>query len=199
MDQKHLSRMQQEDELLIAVDTQNQPLHPVEKRAAHQSPGQLHRAITLFLFSPAGEVLVTQRSAQKPLWPLWWDAAASTHQWWPDEDAIVCAQRRLPFELGIDVEMVTNWQERFHYEYHAVYNETWAENEINYIVTGEIPDDQAVEKSLHTRNRDEVAAYEWLAPAAIAQELQQTEHRFAPWFSIAFEKIQPELQTGPIL
>ncbi|MCD8484383.1 NUDIX domain-containing protein [Candidatus Woesebacteria bacterium] len=192
MDTDSLSRMQQENELLIAVNSDNEPLFPVEKIAAHQKPGQLHRAITLFLFSPTGKILVTQRSAQKPLWPKWWDAAASTHQWWPDEDAVACAQRRLPFELGIDVSLVANWQERFHYEYHVTYDETWSENEINFIVTAQIPNEEAlesVEAQLKNRNTDEVAAYEWLAAEDIARELKYDQHRFAPWFPLAFEKI----------
>lgn len=177
-----LDRMRSENEQLIAVNSQNEPLNPVEKVAAHQNPGTLHRAITVFLFNPANELLVTQRSAQKPLWPLWWDAACSTHQWWPEETALAAAKRRLPFEIGIDVEQVHNLTEQFHYEYHAVYNDEWAENEINFIVTGVT--------EMHPKiNLEEVADFQWLSRADIEVELAKEDHRFAPWFPLAWNHL----------
>lgn len=177
-----LDRMRSEDEQLIAVNSQNEPLQAVGKILAHQNPGTLHRAITVFLFNPAGELLITQRSASKPLWPLWWDAACSTHQWWPEESAELAAKRRLPFEIGIDVSQVHNLTEQFHYEYHAVYNENWAENEINYILTGTI-------ETLPKLNLDEVADFRWISRTDLNAELAKPDHQFAPWFPLAWEKL----------
>jgi len=186
MNQADFVRMQQESEHLIAVNSENEPLFPIEKRKAHQSPGVLHRAITVFLFSPDGKCLVTQRSQTKPLWPLWWDAACSTHQWWPQESALAAAQRRLPFEIGLGAQHIQHLSEQFHYEYHAIYNQEWQENEINFIITG-------TTRHQPECNSDEVHAYRWLTVKEIDAELANTDHRFAPWFALAWERIKPLL------
>ncbi len=178
-----LDRMQSENEQLIAVSTENTPLHPIEKLTAHQNPGTLHRAITVFLFNPAGELLITQRSATKPLWPLWWDAACSTHQWWPAESTESASKRRLPFEIGIELSQIHNFTEQFHYEYHAVYDENWAENEINYILTG-------TTEAFPKINPAEVADFAWVSQKELEAELSEAQHRFAPWFPLAWERLQ---------
>lgn len=181
-----LQKMKNEAELLIAVDSNTTPLFPVEKFTAHRGAGQLHRAVTVFLFNEQGQTLVTQRSAKKPLWPLWWDAACSTHQWWPDESAVSAAKRRLPFEIGILPEKVIDWQEQFSYEYHAVYSPEWSENEINSIVTGT----HAGEYQL---NADEVASARWISPETLSAELEQPDHQFAPWFPLAWGQLLPKI------
>jgi isopentenyl-diphosphate Delta-isomerase len=177
-----IQKMQKQDEQIIAVDSHDTPLHAVEKIAAHRAPGTLHRAITVNLINAKGEWLLTQRSASKPLWPLWWDMACSTHPWWPDEDAITTSARRVPFEIGIPWETVRGARDLFAYEYHAVYSAEWAENEINHIVVGECDLDP-------TPNPDEVAEWRWATPESIAEELSQPGHAFAPWFEPAFEKL----------
>lgn len=175
-------RMKTEQEQVVLVNSKNEVIGSNGKIAAHQGKGQLHRAITVFLTNPNGEILITQRSTQKPLWPLWWDAACSTHQW-PGEADASAAARRLPFELGIDVP-AQNLHLEFTYEYHAVYNSEWSENEVNYIFTGVTNDEPQL-------NPSEVAAYEWKSPNEVAAELSQENHRFAPWFEIAFRRLYP--------
>lgn len=175
--------MSGQTEYLIAVDEHNTPLQSVEKYEAHRKPGIRHRAITVFLFHPNGDLLITQRSTQKPLWPLWWDAACSTHQWWPDESAVASAQRRLPFEIGIDPQEVTDLREVLHYEYQATYSMEWAENEINYLVFGTY-------SGTPNLNTDETVAWEWVSRQQLLQEVQQVGHRFAPWFPLAISELQ---------
>lgn len=173
-------QMQSEQEQLVLVNSDNQIVGQTSKIAAHQNGGQLHRAVTVFLTNSSGEILTTQRSEFKPLWPLWWDAAVSTHQW-PQEDDAAAASRRLPFEIGIKVA-AENLKFEFNYEYHAVYDETWSENEINYIFSGQTDD----QPQLNTR---EAAAYQWKSVEQIKEELQQPDHHYAPWFVIAFERL----------
>jgi len=168
--------MQSEDEFVILVNSANEVIGQAGKIGAHQGIGQLHRAITVALFNQAGEVLVTQRSEHKPLWPLWWDLACSTHQW-PGEDSVPAAVRRLPFEIGVTGHNLT---EKFHYEYHAVYNQDWSENEINHIVVGELNQDPDL-------NPREVANFAWKSLDQIRTELQQPTHRYTPWFELALK------------
>lgn len=178
-----LQKMQREDEQIIAVDSSDTPLHPVEKFAAHRNPGELHRAVTVFLRNDQGEWLLTQRSSKKPLWPLWWDAACSTHPWWPDESTVSSCQRRLPFEIGVAAADVPDLADAFSYEYHAVYSSEWAENEINWILIGTY-------SGTVTPNPNEVAQYRWSSTAEIDAELTQPDHQFAPWFPLAWERVR---------
>src|SRR5947207_3387152 len=68
-----------EDEPLILVDGNDQELGFATKAACHDGVGLLHRAFSVFLFNPAGELLLQQRSAQKRLWPLYWANSCCSH------------------------------------------------------------------------------------------------------------------------
>ncbi|HEY0002315.1 MAG TPA: isopentenyl-diphosphate Delta-isomerase, partial [Actinoplanes sp.] len=67
---------------------------------AHQAPGLLHRAFSVFLRDPAGRVLLQQRSAIKTRFPLRWANTCCGHPA-PGEEVAVAADRRLSEELGI--------------------------------------------------------------------------------------------------
>lgn len=173
------TRMQTQNELLIAVDSQDQVLHSIGKVSAHQGSGTLHRAFTIFLKNSKNEWLITQRSQTKPLWPLWWDGACSSHPWYPNETVLEAVFRRVPFELGIDAEKAKNIREIHSYEYHAVYSPEWSENEINHILVGEYDEDP-------TPNPSEIADYQWLASRQIKKLLEDPRF-FAPWVKQAWD------------
>lgn len=166
-------------EILIRVNSDDEPIESVEKVTAHQGAGVLHRAFTVFLRNEDGKWLITQRSHQKPLWPEWWDAACSSHPWWPNESSEAATLRRIPLELGITVDSV---RFLFKYEYHAVYSPEWAENEVNHILLGQFSGEP-------NPNPDEVADWKWMSSAEITTALADPHHRFAPWFPLAWERL----------
>lgn len=171
--------MQSQNEQVILVDTANRPIGAESKITAHQGSGKLHRAITVFLKDDEGRWLITQRSTKKPLWPLAWDGACSTHQW-PGENEFDCATRRLPFEIGISARFTCVLEP---YEYHAVYSPEWSENEYNYAVLG-ITDGEP------TLNPDEAVGHIWLTTEEIEREVAQQTREYVPWFAKAFRLIQ---------
>jgi len=163
-------------EIIIQVNSQDQTLSPIDKIKAHQGPGVLHRALTVSLQNQQGQILITQRSKKKPLWPLYWDLACSTHPHYPHETIIEASIRRLPFELGLDIKQVKNLQETHAYEYHAVYNQNWSENEINHLVVGNF-------SGKLNLNPDEIADYRWV------KTLDYQEFAFAPWVKLTESKL----------
>ncbi len=170
-------KMHSQQEEVILVDTQNQPIGTAGKIEAHQGKGMLHRAITVILLNSKNEILLTKRSSQKPLWPLWWDAACSTHQW-PGENEIETATRRLPFEIGLTIQ---DLHFSHHYEYHAVYNDQWSENEINHIVIGHTDQNPIL-------NLDEAVEFSWKTIDVIQHNLQSaSEHQYVPWLQQALQ------------
>lgn len=174
-DQQALEKMKTQDELLIRVSAKNEVLGSVRKIEAHQFPGIQHRAITVFLINSQGDILLTQRSTKKPLWPLYWDAACSSHQWFPDESAVHTAERRVPFELGIPTGSVRDLKEIGSYAYRAVYSSEWVEHEWNYGVLG------TYDGSLNL-NREEVIANMWVTREKIESILSSKEVQIVPWF-----------------
>lgn len=174
-------KMLKNEEQILQVNSLDEVLGTIGKVEAHRAPGTLHRAFTIFLFDEAGRVLLTKRSARKPLWPGWWDAACSSHQWENESDE-EASWRRLPFEIGIKPSQVQGLQFRFSYEYHVIYNDEWAENEVNHILTGILLGDPVA-------SPDEVAAWEWKSPEEVTAELAVKNHRFAPWFELAWKRL----------
>jgi len=174
--------METGNEQVILVNSDNKVIGQTDKINAHRGQGKLHRAITVLLKNKAGELLVTQRSSNKPLWPEWWDLACSTHQW-PGESSVEAAIRRLPFEIGVAVQDLS---EELTYEYHAVYNEEWSENEINHLVVGELNQNPQL-------NPREAIAFAWKTLEQITTELALPDHRYAPWLELALERWQESL------
>ena len=56
-----------DNEALIIVDAQDQILGHGAKADLHQGTGTLHRAFSIFLFNPAGDVLLQANGGIKPL------------------------------------------------------------------------------------------------------------------------------------
>lgn len=173
-------RMELDEELLIRVNSADTNLGSIGKATAHSGAGTLHRAFTIFLRNQTGEWLLAQRSEHKPLWPLWWDAACSSHPWFPDESVEKAALRRVPFELGIAPDQLLAITNLGAYEYHAVYSPQWSENEVNHTLLATVANSNQLQL-----NPREVATTRWAATAEVDAQLVG-EHQFAPWFAQAW-------------
>ncbi len=151
--------------------------------AAHQSDGRLHRAFSVFVFRGNGrELLIQQRSGQKPLFALKWANTCCSH---PQQDEVVAkaGRRRLQEELGFSCPLTQHSS----FVYQARDPQTGlSEYEFDTILTGEVEDDVAL-----TPDPDEVADVEWKSIVDIRAELQQTPDKYAPWFPIALARVCP--------
>ncbi len=85
--------------MLELVDAAGATVGHAEKLAAHEPPGQLHRAFSVFLFDDANHLLLQQRSAHKYHSPLVWSNTCCGHPL-PDEPPFLAAARRVYEELG---------------------------------------------------------------------------------------------------
>jgi isopentenyl-diphosphate delta-isomerase len=85
---------------VVLVDEGGRPLGHELKSAAHEAPGQLHLAFSVFLFSGAGKVLLQRRaSAKYHFGGIWANACCSHPQ--PGEELVGSARLRVIEELGI--------------------------------------------------------------------------------------------------
>src|SRR5471032_3303829 len=89
----------EESESLILVDEADREIGHLSKSECHEGRGILHRAFSVLIFNGHGELLLQQRAASKPLWPLFWSNSCCSHPR-RSESMEGAVQRRLREELG---------------------------------------------------------------------------------------------------
>lgn len=86
--------------MLELVDENGTTIGTAEKLAAHQAPGQLHRAFSVFLFDEQGRLLLQRRALGKYHSPGVWSNTCCGHPY-PGEAPFAAAARRTYEELGL--------------------------------------------------------------------------------------------------
>ncbi|MGW9367009.1 isopentenyl-diphosphate Delta-isomerase, partial [Streptomyces albidoflavus] len=86
--------------LLELVDEDGNTIGTAEKLSAHQAPGRLHRAFSVFLFDERGRLLLQQRALGKYHSPGVWSNTCCGHPY-PGEAPFAAAGRRAVQELGV--------------------------------------------------------------------------------------------------
>ena len=162
-----------ESHLVELVDEQGTAIGSLTVRQAHEAPGQLHRAFSVFLCDGAGRVLLQQRAPAKTRFPLRWANTCCGHPE-PGEDLTVAAGRRLTEELGITPVPLT---EVGVYAYRAEDPVTGrVEHEYDHVLLGRIPD------GLQFRpDPAEVSRLRWVAPQELPERVAEDPESYAPW------------------
>ncbi len=148
-------------------------LTPVEKLAVHQR-GLRHKAVSVFVLQ-GDRVLLQQRALDKYHTPGLWANTCCTHPDW-DEDALVCAVRRLDEELGITGLLPAL---RDTVEYCADVGNGLTEHEVVDIFVAEAPVGMAV-----TPNPAEVMSVKWVDVAGLAADIARDPAVYTPWLRI---------------
>jgi isopentenyl-diphosphate Delta-isomerase len=164
-------------EEVILVNGRDRPMGTAAKLAAHRQ-GLLHRAFSVFIVNPAGELLLQRRAAAKYHSPGLWSNACCGHPR-PGEATAIAAGRRLAEELGFtcplrpaggfvyraEVPAGAGATALIEHEYDRVFVGVW---------DGEPEPDPA-----------EVSAWRWVAPRALERALRRAPDRFTPWLPLA--------------
>ncbi len=162
---------------LILVDSQDQQTGTLSKVECHVGTGTLHRAFSAFLFNENGELLLQQRSHNKPLWPLIWANSCCSHPR-AGEDTLDAAHRRVREELGIGTEL--NYL--FKFEYQAQYDETGAEHELCWVFVGHFTGKPKVDSS-------EVADWRFVKPSELNAAIDAEPGIYSPWLKLEWARI----------
>ena len=160
------------EERVILVDEHDNPIGTGAKLPTHER-GELHRAFSVFLINPAGEILLQQRATTKYHGGGLWANSACGHPR-PGEETVAAARRRLKEEMGIDAEL----EPVFAFTYRAEMDHGLIEHEIDHVMIGFSDDPPRPDPA-------EVAAWRWLSPEAIRAELTTAPERYTPWFEPA--------------
>lgn len=166
-----------DNEQLILVDSEDHEVGFLAKADAHLGRGTLHRAFSVFVSNPAGELLMQQRAKSKPLWPGYWSNTCCSHPRF-GETVGDAARRRLQEELGLRAEL----EFLFKFQYQAQYDGQSAEHELCWVYAG-----RSAERP--RANVHEVAAWRYVTPKALCAEIACAPETFTPWFKLEWERL----------
>ena len=117
----------------------------MEKMEAHRDGGHLHRAFSVIVFSPRGEILLQRRAATKYHSQSLWTNTCCSHPA-PGETTLEAAHRRLREEMGFDVPL----QEVFSFVYRAGLDTGLTEYEYDHVLVGEFPESRSATRKRWT-------------------------------------------------
>jgi len=167
-------------EQLILVNGDDEEIGYLSKSDCHKGNGVLHRAFSIFLFNTDGEILMQKRSAEKPLWPLYWSNSCCSHPR-AGETIGVALQRRLQDELGVQCPLTFLYK----FEYQVPFEDKGAEYELCSVYSGTYDGEIKV-------NETEIADIRYVAPAELLRRVAQEPGNFTPWFKTEIEKIESD-------
>jgi isopentenyl-diphosphate Delta-isomerase len=166
-----------DDEQLILVDSDDREIGFMGKADAHLGRGTLHRAFSLFVFNPAGELLLQRRAMGKRLWPGYWSNSCCSHPR-RGETMDGAVGRRLQEELGLLAEL----DFLFKFEYQAQYDTQGAEHELCWVYAGHSAEEPRA-------NVHEIECWRYVMPQALQAEIARAPDIFTPWFKLAWARI----------
>lgn len=165
-----------DSELLQVVGEGGDTIGSIEKLAAHQNGGTWHRAISVFLFNPIGELLIQRRSMEKYHFAGKWANSCCSHPW-PGESTISAAARTASRELGIEPEL----RELGTFRYSATDPATGlTEKELDHVFVGRWDGDVPF-------SAEEVSDIKWISLERLRSELRSNPADFAPWLGLILD------------
>lgn len=167
-------------EMVILVDENDNKVGLMEKIEAHEK-ALLHRAFSVFIFNPKGELMLQQRALHKYHSPGLWTNTCCSHQR-DGESNIEAGKRRLMEEMGFVVDLT----ESASFIYKAPFDNGLTEHEFDHVLVGysnEVPQ----------INTDEVADWKWMAMADVKVDMALNPGQYTEWFKIIFEKFYATL------
>jgi isopentenyl-diphosphate delta-isomerase len=170
-----------EGHLVELVDDDGRPDGTMTVDEAHQAPGRLHRAFSVFLRAGDGKLLLQQRSAVKTRFPLRWANTCCGHPA-PGEDVTTAAARRLVEEIGVGGIELT---EVGVYSYYAEDPASGrVEYEYDHVLLGDLPAGRQL-----LADPDEVVDLRWVTLAELRADLTANPRSYAPWLAGVTERL----------
>ncbi len=170
---------------VILVNELDEPIAAMEKLEAHQK-GLLHRAFSIFIFNPAGEMLLQQRAAEKYHSAGLWTNACCSHPL-PGEDTEAAAHRRLKEEMGFDTVL----QKAFSFTYRTTFDNGLTEHEFDHVFTG-------IYGGIIRRDDTEAKDHCFKNMEDIRNSIDTHPQLYTSWFKIAFPRLEAYLASEKI-
>src|SRR6266508_5488468 len=169
--------------LIELVDEQGRALGQMPKLAAHEPPGQLHRAVSIFLVDSRGRLLLQRRASSKYHSGGLWSNTCCSHPA-PGEAPIAAAARRVREELGIepvDLAEVGTVAYRVTDPVSGLVEREW-----NHLFVGRV---------LHDPSPDPSEVEECAAVPVDELARMEPGPAFTAWFPVVLEAVLPSLRS----
>lgn len=163
-------------EHVILVDERDNEIGQMEKLAAHES-GDLHRALSVFLFNSKGELLLQQRAWAKYHSPGLWTNTCCSHPR-PGESSKDAAIRRLQEEMGMSCEI----EKAFDFIYRAEFENGLIEHELDHVFIGSTDE-------LPTINPEEVESWRYVSKESLIADIANNPDNYTVWFKICLPRV----------
>ena len=168
--------------LLELVDEDGRTIGTAEKLAAHQPPGQLHRAFSVFLFDEQGRLLLQQRALGTYHSPGVWSNTCCGHPY-PGEAPFAAAARRTFEELGVSPSLMAEaGTVRYN---HPDPESGLVEQEFNHLFVG------LVQANLDP-DPEEVGATAFVTADELAE--RHAKDPFSAWFMTVLDAARPAVR-----
>ncbi|MDL2341705.1 MAG: isopentenyl-diphosphate Delta-isomerase [Patescibacteria group bacterium] len=159
-----------DSEQIVLLNDNWQPIGVAPKLASHHADTPLHLAFSCYVFNDEGQVLVTRRALSKKVWPGIWTNSCCGHPA-PNEPMEAAIDRRLDYELGMDVIDLQLALPRFRYccEFGGI-----LENECCPVYVAKV-------RSQPVPNPEEVEDYVWLSWQDFKTDATQHPNEYSEW------------------
>ena len=158
----------QPEDTLVLVDGDDQQVGTAGKIQVHRN-GWLHRAFSIFVFNPDGEMLLQQRAHGKYHSPGLWSNTCCGHPR-AGEDLETAAHRRLFEEMGFDCPL----SRAFSFLYCERVSEDMVEHELDHVLLGRFGRPPSP-------NPNEVADWRWIDIPSLIHSLTAQPDLFTVW------------------
>lgn len=155
---------------MTLVDKNDRVLGQATRKACHQFPGKLHRAVLVLIKDKKERILLAKRGENR-LWQGVWDGTVATHVY-PEEKPETAAKRGVFKELGLN-SLPLKKQGVF------VYKARWKSKSIEYEVCHLF---SARSEGEVKANKKEIAGLRWTGKEELEKQIKKSPLLFSPWF-----------------
>lgn len=159
---------------VVLVDRQDRPTGTREKMEAHRK-GELHRAISVFVFNSSGELMLQRRALGKYHSEGLWTNTCCSHPY-PGESAADAARRRVKEEMGLEIEPVFSHA----FVYKGQLDNGLTEFEFDHVFT-------AVTDAIPDPDPTEVADWKFMTMNDLRTDARTNPGDYTLWFRIILE------------
>jgi isopentenyl-diphosphate Delta-isomerase len=166
---------------IILVNEKDEATGAASKMEVHER-GLLHRAFSVFIFNPKGEMLLQQRAMNKYHSAGLWTNACCSHPA-PGESILLSAEKRLFAEMGFTTPLT----EAFSFTYRIEFENGLVENEFDHVFIGTYLGDINPDPA-------EVSDYCYMSMDDIRNGIEVFPKKYTSWFKIAFPMLEDYLK-----
>jgi len=172
---------------VILVDEADNEIGVEEKLKAHLK-GDLHRAISVFIFNSENKMLLQKRAETKYHSGGLWTNTCCSHPM-VGENTGNAAKRRLREEMGIDCDSL---KFIFHFIYKAQLDNNLIEHELDHVFIAKsdvkpLPDP------------DEVSDWKYASFEEIEQDLKLNPNNYSHWFKLILKRVKTLAQENHLI